>query len=94
MLVILFGELLLSLVLTLVGKLLKNNDVKRVGLLLLKQGFVTVVMFNIFNVAFSAGVHWKYAKPTDENYVVSSLILFGTLGSMLISVFAMELLSE
>jgi len=58
---------------------------------LLKQGFITLVLFNIFNIAYSAGVHWKYAEPTDEGYILSSIILFGTLAAMVISVAAMEL---
>lgn len=58
---------------------------------LLKQGFITLVLFNIFNIAYSAGVHWKYAVPTDEGYILSSIVLFGTLAAMVISVAAMEL---
>jgi hypothetical protein len=48
----------------------------------MKQGFVTLVLFNIFNISFSAGVHWKYASPTDYGYILSSIILYGTLIAM------------
>ena len=59
------------------------------GLRLLKQGFITLVLFNIFNISFSAGVHLKYASPTDDGYILSSLILFGTIAAMVIAVTAM-----
>jgi hypothetical protein len=53
---------------------------------LLKQGLITLILFNAFNISFSAGVHWRYADPTDEYYMRSSilmglsllLIVFGT----------------
>lgn len=61
MITILFGELILSLIVFLAGKLLKSYNIKKIGLTLLKQGFITVVLFNIFNVTFSAGIHFKYA---------------------------------
>jgi hypothetical protein len=47
------------------------------------------VLFNIFNISFSAGVHLKYASPTDDGYILSSLILFGTIAAMVIAVTAM-----
>ncbi len=59
------------------------------ALRLLKQGFITLVLFNIFNISFSAGVHLKYASPTDDGYILSSLILFGTIAAMVIAVTAM-----
>lgn len=89
MLFVLFGELIIALTIFIVGKIVKNKKVIKLALRLLKQGFVTLVLFNIFNIAFSAGVHWKYASPTDEGYVLSSVILFGTLAAMVISVVAM-----
>ena len=56
----------------------------------MKEGFVTLVLFNIFNISFSAGVHWKYASPSDENYILSSIVLYGTLIAMVAAVVAME----
>lgn len=75
----------------LVGKFQVREKLEAIGLRLLKQGFITLVLFNIFNIAFSAGVHWKYAKPTDEGYGGSSFVLYGTLIAMVATVFAMEL---
>jgi hypothetical protein len=35
---------------------------------LLKQGFITLVLFNVFNIAFSAGVNWKFSDPSQASY--------------------------
>ena len=55
----------------------------------MKQGFITFVIFNIFNISFSAGVHWKYANPNDDGYILSSIILCGTIAAMIMAVFAL-----
>lgn len=89
MLLVLFGELLISIVTYVVGKLIHSTTTQKVGLRLLKQGFVTLVLFNILNISFSAGVHWKYASPSDPSYTVSSILLYGTLTAMVVTVFAM-----
>lgn len=60
----------------------------------MKQGFITFVLFNVFNVAFSAGIHWKYANPEDPDYIISTAILVSTLVIMMISVLAMEITSK
>jgi hypothetical protein len=65
MIFILYGELILSLALYLIAKKVQNVKFLKVSLRLLKQGFITLVLFNIFNIAFSAGIHWKYAAAGD-----------------------------
>lgn len=62
----------------------------KLSLRLLKQGFLTLVLFNAFNISFSAGVHWKFAEPSDATYPISTFILLGTLAAIIICVFAME----
>jgi len=32
---------------------------------ILKQGAITLVIFNSYNIAFSTGIHWKYSGNTD-----------------------------
>jgi hypothetical protein len=78
----------------LASKIAKNDKLKTVSLRLLKQGFVTLILFNIFNISFSAGVHWKYASPNDDSYIISTLILVGTLLAAVVSVLAMELTAK
>jgi hypothetical protein len=65
MIFILYGELILSLALYLIAKKVQNVKFLKVSLRLLKQGFITLVLFNILNIAFSAGIHWKYAAAGD-----------------------------
>ena len=65
MLLVLFGELLVSLAMYIVSKITRSHKLRKLSLRFLKQGFVTLVLFNAFNIAFSAGVHWKYASLTD-----------------------------
>ena len=47
----------------LVAKKIQNEKLIKVSMILLKQGFMALIIFNIFNIAFSAGVHFKYANP-------------------------------
>ena len=65
MLLVLFGELLVSLAMYIVSKITRSDKLRKLSLRFLKQGFVTLILFNAFNIAFSAGVHWKYASPND-----------------------------
>ena len=64
------------------------------SLRLLKQGFVTLVLFNILNISFSAKVHCKYVSPSDDNYILSTFVLVGTLLASMVSVLAMELTAK
>jgi hypothetical protein len=67
--------------------------VKIYSLHLLKQGLITLTLFNSFNVAFSAGVHWKYANSSDYMYVVGTCLLLISLLVMVAAVGAMEFTS-
>ena len=51
----------------------------------IKEGLLTLMMFNAFNIAFGVGVHFHYADPQSDSYVLSSLaavlaasLIFGT----------------
>ena len=57
---------------------------------LLKQGLITLILFNAFNISFSAGVHWRYADPTDEYYMISSILMGLSLFLMIGGTAAME----
>lgn len=88
MLILMFGLLLFSGFLYFISKFAESQKLKKVALRLLKQGFITLVLFNIFNISYSAGVHWKYASPEDENYILSSVILYGTLIAVVLATLA------
>jgi uncharacterized membrane protein len=89
MLFVLFGELLIALGIFIISKIIRKDNLKKISLKLFKQGFITLVLFNIFNISFSMGLHWKYASPQDSNYLLSSFMLAVTLVLMVISVVAL-----
>ncbi len=89
MLSFLLGVLIISIIMLLIAKNIQNEKFRKVSLRLLKQGFMTLVLFNIFNISFSAGVHFKYSNPEDDSYGVSTFIIILTLFIIVVSVFAM-----
>ncbi len=62
MLGVFYGYLVLSGIFTIIFKLTLSQKMQYISMHILKQGMITLAMFNCFNVAFSAGVHWKYAS--------------------------------
>lgn len=86
MLLVMFVELLVSLAIWAVGKIKKSENVLKLGQRLLKEGFITLVMFNTFNIAFSAGIHWKYSKFIDFSYLVSSFVLYLAITAIISSI--------
>jgi len=40
---------------------------------LIKEGLLTLMMFNAFNIAFGVGVHFQYADRSNDSYTTSSL---------------------
>lgn len=57
----------------------------------MKEGFVSFVMFNTMNIAFSAGIHWRYAS---ENSVASNLVLYLSLPALTAGVVCLEVMSR
>ena len=51
---------------------------EKLSLRLLKQGSITLILFNVFNIAFSAGVNWKYSNPQDPNHIFNLLAIVAT----------------
>ena len=51
-------------------------------------------MFNIFNLTFSAGIHWKYYDILDSSTFWSSFALYITLFAIILSILCLELLNE
>lgn len=65
-----------------------------IGLNLLKQGFITILLFNAFNISFSAGVHIKYANKDDRNYGISTAAMVLAMVSMVVATILMEFTSS
>lgn len=66
MLLLTFGELILAALIFFVGWLFRYNKVYYIGLRLLKQGFMTLLLFNAFNIAYSTGIQLKYVVAGDK----------------------------
>ena len=43
------------------------------------------MLFNSFNISFSAGVHLRYADPNDEFYQLSTAAMFASLAILFIA---------
>lgn len=42
---------------------------------MLKQGFITLALFNILNISFSTGVQLKYTQYNDVNFIINMLFI-------------------
>jgi hypothetical protein len=94
MLILLFGLTTVAGITYLISSVTFLMTVRRVSLYLLKQGLITLVLFNCFNVAFSAGVHWSFADHSDQFYALSTSLCFITLAVMAVADVAMEFTNE
>ena len=65
MYLLLVVELVLAVFIVIFSFIFNSKGMKNVGMRLLKEGFLTLIMFNCFNIAFSSGIHWKYAETSD-----------------------------
>ena len=69
MFVLMVGELIISFVLYVISKLALLEKLNSISSHMLKQGFLTILMFNIFNLSFSAGAHLKFAQYNETAYI-------------------------
>lgn len=56
MLLVMIVALMLGIALQITEKMHKNEKLNNIGKTILKQGLMTLVIFNIYNVSFSAGI--------------------------------------
>lgn len=89
MILTMIGHLFMTFVLYLVARFTSNEKLRYFTLHFLKQGFVTLILFNSFNIAFSAGVHFKYSDPNSPHYMLSCGAMALALLGMVAAVFAM-----
>ena len=75
MLLIIVTEVVVAGALLAVAKLVSSVSAKlaSVSKYLIKEGLLTLMMFNAFNIAFGVGVHFQYADKSSDSYVLSSL---------------------
>ena len=55
-----------------IGKHFAIDKVRSMGRMLLKQGFLTLLLFNAFNFSFSAGIDWNFSKKPSEQFEYGS----------------------
>jgi hypothetical protein len=67
-------ELIVTGVLFAVAHFVKSvsKKVSTAAKYLIKEGFLTLMMFNSFNMAFGVGIHFHYADSSNNSYAVSS----------------------
>jgi uncharacterized membrane protein affecting hemolysin expression len=56
MLLVMIVALMLGIALQITEKMHKNKKLNNIGKTILKQGLMTLVIFNIYNASFSAGI--------------------------------------
>jgi hypothetical protein len=94
MLFLLVIELLVALILYFVSRFLFSIKLHNISSILIKQGFITLVLFTVFNISFSAGIHIKYSSPSEPYYVLSTFLLLVGLGLTIVSAVVMEFATE
>ena len=72
----------------------KAKKLKKAGIFILKEVMITFLLFNCFNIAFSAGMHWRYASPEDDLYALSSASLYLALVMVLVGIVGLQLSSS
>ena len=66
MFLILLGQLMISGFIMILAK--RVSFLSKINRLFFQQVFLTLFLFNSFNISFSAALHFKYAKPKDTKY--------------------------
>jgi hypothetical protein len=94
MLLLLLGELAIAIVLYLASRCIFSAKLNNISSFLIKQGFITLVLFMTFNISFSAGIHIKYSNSSEQYYALSTVLLLLSLGLIIISAVIMEFVAE
>jgi len=66
------GELFLAIVFYLITKILKRicDSLRKIADHMIKEFFLTLILFNAFNISYSTAVHFKY--DSDSKYALAS----------------------
>ena len=73
---LMIAELVVAVTVIVVSVIIQSKKGKKVGLRLLKEGFLTLILFNSLNIGYSAGIHWEYADPSSDLYILSTFSLY------------------
>ena len=90
MILVMVGWILITGILYLLSlPLFKSRKAHQITYNLLKQGATTLILFNAFNISFSAGVNWKYLSSNDPYYITNLIISGCILAILFISIVIM-----
>lgn len=74
---LLIFELFISVLLFIIHKISRFEKLRDVSLRLMKQGFVTLLIFNCYNFSFSTGTHFNYSEAGLNYWIgVFMIVLF------------------
>jgi hypothetical protein len=81
MLFLVLAVMTVSLILYLSTYLCKNcaPSLYSISRRMIKEVLLTLILFNCFNFAYSAGLHFRYASPEDSLYVLGTVAAITTL---------------
>lgn len=74
-------ELLIAFILNFISQRTTNGILITISKRLLKQGFITLILFNIFNISYSTGIQIKFSIHHSTfsffiNFILLALSLF------------------
>jgi hypothetical protein len=70
---------------------IKIKWIGKIGQVLLKSVFLYLYIFNVYNISFSIGLHFKYANSNNTtNY---NMNLIGVIVALLLSMFVIGILT-
>lgn len=69
------AEVIIAGILFALAKLISSCSAKLASfsIYLIKEGLLTLMMFNAFNIAFGVSVHFHYAETSTEGYLINSM---------------------
>ena len=76
---ILLGFFIVPLILFFIAKRARLRFLKKIAIYLFFELLLSIVLFTTYDIAFSAGIHWKYADSSSTQYIYSSLVLYSSL---------------
>ena len=94
MLIIFYLYVITTFITVILSKNRKNKlkkNIYQTVIKLFKQGLVTLVIFNCYNISFSTATHFTYAKKTEDKfYIVGSFAAIITFLFFIVTIIYLE----
>lgn len=72
-----------------IGRCVRMFIIAQFGLRLLKQGFITLIIFNVFNIGFSIGIDSMYAEKIYPKDIWNKIVMVIAISSVLVATLVM-----